>query len=715
MPMPNRVPQMAAVKDLTLTVAPAGGINYSRLENRIDDGQLSDALNFWYKDNLLRMRPGLMKQLTQTYGRILDVCPKDGSRLLLKRVSKNGVVSSEVYGMYIVTEQGVLRYDGAVIEPVPAEAQYSFTSGKWVPTYLNFQFKQACLIASDASISSADDGSDAYSVQAQSVYLLAPNGLFPGGDGFFEISPLAIIDLTLASNPVYPDVFIQSLATNLASGLLGRQPYVPTIYTNMKPSGAGDALESRSLLTPTVKNEFYTNSSDTVYHLIDQNLETDGLYGFATVTYDDLHGNQLKWVCEPGQPALADHGIIATLDSAAGTITFSTALVDAASSEAKSPNLVVEYSKFVYANPSPVSKCTIASWFGGARQGETSGDCLFLSGNADEPTAVYWSAVGDMTYWPADNVDYVGTPGDPITAFGKCFGNLVIFKRSSVYEKGFTWDSTSSKQYFPTYEVRIGVGCDCPGSVQLVSNHLVWLDSKLGIQTLLTTNTSSGSTNIFTERAVLALSQNINKALLAETVADLQSAQSFDDGRYYWLFVGKHVYLWDYATTPFINLSDTSRLQDRLAWYVWSIPHDVSTVFLRDTAVWVVAAEDNAFYAFDSTAALDEGGTWFEAYLITKGYDFGASNLLKQMYFTAFTLANKDTVSVGLSVIDDQDTSSREEVLDGHDTETVSAVSYWEKSSFTRAIKLKIQRPPDEKGSFAVAQIELRAKLGRAA
>lgn len=702
MPMPNRVPQMAAVKDLTLTVAPAGGINYSRLENRIDDGQLSAALNFWYKDNLLRMRPGLVKRLTQTYGRIVQVAPSDGSVVLIRKTVLNGVVTENRSGIYILTEKALLSYDGNTLERVPTD----YDASGYI--YADIDFSVATLLP--GATFTTNKGS-------QSNYVIANTLLVVTGSTVYQLEQVIKanddptdfrIILVPISDPQNPFYYV-----------MVDEVYVPTTYTNMTPNKGGDQLEARNFLTPWVKNEFITDNSNTVYQLMDQELDTatGGMMDLSHVEarYDNLSGQISLFEFFSGSATDTKNGITATLDRNKGTITFSAPLANAAAGEAKVPNMTVTYAKTVYAAPCPVAKCRMLAWFGGAHQGEKSGDCVFAAGNPDEPNAVYWSAVADSTYWPDDNVDYVGAPADPITAFGKVFGSLVIFKQSSVYEKGFTWDSTNSKQYFPTSEIRVGMGCDCPGSIQLVNNALVWLNSRLGMLVLTTTSTSSSTSNIYTERVIQPLSANINPGLLAEALADRQGALSVDDGQYYRLFVGKHVYLWDYATTPFINLSDTSRLQDRLAWYVWSIPHDVSTVFLRDTAVWVVAAEDSAFYAFDGTAALDEGGTWFEAYLITKGYDFGASNLLKQMYFAAFTLANKDTVSVGLSVIDDQDTSSREEVLDGHDMETVSAVSYWEKSSFTRAIKLEIQRPTEENGSFAVAQIELRAKLGRAA
>ena len=687
MPMPNRVPQMAAAKDLTVTVAPAGGINYSRLENRIDDGQLSDALNFWYKDNMLRMRPGLVKQIELDGGQVLDIYPRDASTIL---IDESGFHHRQTSGRIVVTRNRmyVLWEDGSY-DPIPggygADLIYPDLGLTW------------------ARIIPANTLASAEGLRGQIVLVLTGNGIYRVGMTELTVGDLSGIFIQFG----YPS---NTLGGASAASNTRLYPYVPTIYTNMTASGAGDRLESRNVLTQAVKCEFFTDGSSTVYHLPDQ-----GIAFVSQVVYDNMNGTTSTFVPDSSGKD-TQNGITLTVDAVAGTITFSTALVNASASEAKAPNLVVSYAQGTQNfNPGLILNCTLGAWFGGSHPGQDSGDCLFLSGNSDEPNAVYWSAVQDITYFPADNVDYVGQPSEPIRAFGKVFGSLVIFKQSSVYEKGFAWDATSSKQYFPTSEIRVGVGCDCPESIQLVNNALVWLNSRLGMLVLTTTNTGSSTSNIYTERVIQPLSANINRALLGETLADRQKAVSLDDGRYYYLFVGKSVYLWDYATTPFINYRDTTQLQNRLAWYIWLLPHTVSSTFLRDTTVWVAAEEDSSLYAFDETAALDNGGMWFDAYLVSKSYDFGASNLLKQMYFAAFTLANKDTVSVGLSVIDDQDTSSREEVLDGHDMETVSAVSYWEKSSFTRAIKLEIQRPTEENGSFAVAQIELRAKLGRAA
>jgi hypothetical protein len=716
-----KIPTMASLDDRKLEIQPFGGLNTSKLDTEIDDNQMSDVNNFYYKNKLLSMRPGLIKQIEQTYGKIVDVYPNDGATMLLKRAFIDNVLQVEKYGIYILTLTNILTYDGTTIVRVPTMAEWS--TDHWEYHYSTMSNAGAKILP--------------YGIQKEdlveiSTYKILSDGIVivgndnAGGNSLYFVIPQVIYwPFPIGQIHITQDVF-----------LFTKTPHAPVILTNMAPSGKGDALESRNYLTPQCQCEFITNNVDKIYNLPDKTIDNTDV----TITYNDLTGatNSL-FVYDANATVCTIGTITATLDRTLGIITFSVALTDGAAKQAAVPNMTVQYAKTIYADPNPILKCKIAAWFGGSYQGLASGDSVFLSGNPDEPNAVYWSAAKDPTYFPINNTDYVGSPSDPVTAFGKAFSKLVILKQNSVYEKGFSWDSVNSKAYFPTSEIHVGIGCDMPKSVQLIANNLTWANSKGGVYTLTTTSTTSTTSNISTERVIQPLSQNINKDLLANSKYYLQNAVSVDDGFYYYLFVnvyqesgvnGSHiediykytiVYLWDYNTTPFINYSDTVKLQNRLAWYKWKIPFPVSNAFLYNNKLYISSIEtggvvgqppySNGLYVFDDMQSLDEGGAWFDAYLTSKAFDNGIPERLKQVNKMWLSLSSVDYMTIEGLLVDEY--GEQTELIDIDENSTVSPFKLSLSSEWTQQYKVGVRRIEGDNGAFGLNKFIINAKIGR--
>lgn len=697
-----RIPQLPILQDKSKVVIPTGGINVSKLPSEINENQLSDGLNVFYRDGILKFRPGLIKKIEQTYGKIIDVYPKDGTETILKKLTYilkgMGFYMSPVNinrtGIYLLTARAVLTYGKSTgdlydnIEEVPTGAE--MIDGVWVYHYYdpsNTSFQNSKFLPSlKVNVQEYDSAETHYIMSGNMVYIVGEN------------------NETMTVTQVVPQLIIWpfpmgTIHIEANYFVVNEFPKIPVIYTNMVPTGGGDALESRNYITPTVKNEFITNGTDTVYHLIDKVVDNENV----SITYDNLSGIIITWVFDTGVTVRLVLGITATLNRTAGTITFSVALVNAAAVETKTPNMTIQYSKLLYAEPNPIKQCKIASWFGGNYQGQISGDSIFLSGNIDKPNAVYWSAVGDPTYYPESNTDYIGSPADPITAFGKNFGQLVILKRNSIYSKGFFWDSVAQKESFPTSEININFGCDIPNSVQLINNNLTWAHSKGGIYTIATKNTNN-------ERNIIPISKNINALLLKESAEDLQNAVSLDDGFYYWLFVGTSVYLWDYNSTPFIDYSDILKAQNRLAWYHWTIPFKFTTAFLYNGYVWGTSIIDNFLYRFEATKFLDDT-TYFDAYITSKLFDFEIPTMSKQIYNISVGLSSVGVAGSEITLTDDMGDMSLFETIVGGNVETVNTISKRVSTSWTRQFKLSIKRL--DNSAFSISNFEIKAHVGR--
>jgi len=703
-----KIPMMAPLDDRKLEIQPFGGLNTSKLDTEIDDNQMSDVNNFYYKNKLLSMRPGLIKQIEQTYGKIIDVCLDENGYISTTTITLDGDAYIYNIGCYILTKNNIIYLQvrsGAASGELIQEVEYFWSDGSAIgDADKNYDFSNCHLIKSNISSSNSISGSTTWQSKGTQVMLAGNGYFFIISDYLLYVSPSlsTVFTLTTGAQLIYTKKIATSPFTNVIKPFT---PHAPVILTNMTPSGAGDALESRNYLTPQCQCEFLTNNVDKVYNLPDKTIDNTDV----TVTYNDLTGdpdweNHGLFTFGVSETVRTNGTITATLDRTLGIITFSVVLADSATKKAAIPNMTVQYSKTIYADPNPILKCNIAAWFGGSYQGLASGDSVFLSGNPDEPNAVYWSAAKDPSYFPISNTDYVGSPSEPITAFGKAFSKLVILKQNSVYEKGFSWDSANSKSYFPTSEIHVGIGCDMPKSVQLINNNLTWANSKGGVYTIATTNINN-------ERVIVPISQNINNEILANSLVDLQNAVSIDNGYYYVLFVGKNVYLWDYNTTAFINYSDTVKLQNRLAWYIWTIPHALTTAFLYGGKIWGSALENNFLYAFDEMQPLDEGSVWFDVYLYSKTFDNGVPERLKQVNKMWLSLSSADYMTIEGLLIDEY--GEQTELIDIDDNSTVSPFKLSLSSEWTQQYKVGVRRIEGDNGAFGLSKFIINAKIGR--
>jgi hypothetical protein len=710
-----KIPTMAPLSDRKLEIQPFGGLNTSKLDTEIDDNQMSDVNNFYYKNKLLSMRPGLIKQIEQTYGKIVDVCLDENDYISTTTITMSGDVWIYNIGYYILTKNNIIYLQvrrGVVSDEYIREVTYYWSDGTAIANAdKNYDFSNCHLIKSNISSSNSISGSTSWHSKGTQVMLAGNGYFFIISDYLVYVSPSlsTVFTLETGAQLIYTKKITTSPTTNVIKPFA---PHAPVILTNMAPSGKGDALESRNYLTSQCQCEFITNNVDKIYNLPDKTIDNTDV----TITYNDLTGDP-SWEIHGlftfgvSETVRTNGTITATLDRTLGIITFSVVLTNGAAKQAAVPNMTVQYAKTIYADPNPILKCNIAAWFGGSYQGLTSGDSVFLSGNPDEPNAVYWSAVKDLTYFPINNTDYVGSPSDPITAFGKAFSKLVILKQNSVYEKGFSWDSANSKAYFPTSEIHVGIGCDMPKSVQLVANNLTWGNTKGGVYTLTTTSTTSNTSNISTERVIQPLSQNINNEILSNILADLQNAVSVDNGSYYILFVGKNVYLWDYNTTSFINYLDTIKLQNRLAWYRWTIPHAFTTAFLYGGKIWGSALENNFLYAFDEIQPLDDGSVWFEVYLYSKTFDNGVPERLKQVNKIWLSLSSVNYMTVEGLLIDEY--GEQTELIDIDNNNTVSPFKLSLSSEWTQQYKVGVRRIEGDNGVFGLNKFIINAKIGR--
>ncbi len=265
-----------------------------------------------------------------------------------------------------------------------------------------------------------------------------------------------------------------------------------------------------------------------------------------------------------------------------------------------------------------ITGCKAAVRFGGEAAGLAGGTRVFVTGNAAYPYHYWRSDIGlhvsaGMTYFPDLYEEVLDQNSEPITAAAKMGEQLILFKESSVFAVGYSFDGENV--YYPVRECNNAIGCDMPGSVQLIDNRLVFAHSRSGVHMLVSASNAL-------ENIVKPLSANVNSLLLRER--NLKSACSCDFGRYYWLCVNGRAYLWDYDTTPYYNYSDYDKAQRRLAWYRFD--NIRASVF--------TSLGDNLCYGGAEgivmmTKSHNDFGKVLPAYFKSKAFDLGSPDEMK--------------------------------------------------------------------------------------
>ena len=321
-------------------------------------------------------------------------------------------------------------------------------------------------------------------------------------------------------------------------------PTVPNVVINRAPDGSkGDATDPYNLMGAGFSNTFNGDGTTTVYQLTDTGLDAATVTAtVGTAHYTEGDGNF-------------------SVDRAAGKVTFSTA------PGAGQNNVCITAYKTAQDEINSILHCRYAATYGGQNNSR-----IVIGGNGT--STFFISEPLDPAYFPANNDFTVANNSGDIYGFGEQYDILCVFLERSIY--GLSYEFAESKGMFSTVCINPNVGCDMPGSIQLVENRLVWCNSYAGVHTLV-------STQIENERNVQPISRNINgnvarPGLLQEQ--GLVTAISCDfDGRY-WLCVGGYAYVWDYGVSPYSYSGDTDADALRLSW--WRFDNIVGRALCED-------------------------------------------------------------------------------------------------------------------------------------
>lgn len=311
-----------------------------------------------------------------------------------------------------------------------------------------------------------------------------------------------------------------------------------------------------------------------------------------------------------------------------------------------------------------------AIWYGNSSLGLNGGSRLFLGGNINEKNKaiVVWSDFDNPLYFSENNYAYIGDKSQRVTAFGRQGSSLIVFKEKEIYSGEYSVsavsaediiqeniiDITSNTAIFTFSLIHSLIGCDCPNSIQLCLNRLVWATKEGKIYTLT-------DRNKYSERNVFNVSLMIEDRLKNEDLANCFSA---DWHGFYLLFCADRVYAMNYHSYGYTNISAYTQNFDAnllIPWYCWQLPQKVEGVYSGDDNMIMVFLKENGddytisrgYFDFSITEDQVINQQPIKSMVQTKIYDFGYFQRLKKISRVSISFGLNPDVPVNVECINE--------------------------------------------------------------
>lgn len=558
--MDMKIPKLQRSSQYRVTVpALNGGVNLSDPPNLVGDNQLTDVNNMWWKDQALRTRPGLETDA--------DKCSDIGQR-------EQGDEPSWSRGANYYAEDLLLNGEPTAV--VIDETRY-LESGGAATGYTTAV--KSCTTQGDYAdigfiLEEYDRGPASQCVRFESSWYI-----------FTDVKTYALKDSD--SHKIFEET----------------APYIPLVAINGKgcetdtPDGSfffsGTFYEGYNMLTGRFRLSYSTDGKASLFSLPVKKLADQEILAKLTMCDSTV----LEFHISPQAAYSEEYLVINTrltedsgkarlyVDRTAATVYFlDTETGKMVPPEAAASNNLEITASSQLSSTFQIPRMSFHTWFGGDSTGINSGTRLFMSGDrttGGKKNLVCWSDSNNPLYFPENSYAYIGDANDPVTAFGKQADMLVIFKEHELYYAtyqaggdftaqdvldGKVIDVTSSMARFPITQINAYIGCDCPHTIQLCNNRLVWATSEGKVYTLT-------SATPYSERNVREISGAIEPLLKQESADALKNASSGDYDGHYVLQVGSRLYVLNYNSSGYENnTSYTGSTADRhMPWYVWDI------------------------------------------------------------------------------------------------------------------------------------------------
>lgn len=666
-----RLPKMRAPSAKSLSIADfSGGLNLRDGMSEILNNQLTDSVNMWWKDGVLKTRPNLVQKAEASDKEPFCYDWTDYTESL----KKHDVFKYDDYNGPCELCSAVITYT----RPSGADTVISFwwvsSSGiEWasrleisggISNYFVIQKnKTLYCFTSQQKIYTSDEAKEWTEVKEEDMYV-----------------PLVVAYCNPTGNNVNTQEEIMASGTMIEGfNLLGS--YYKISYNSYNPnsnnlSTTGAHQMSYPLLESTKSSE-YEGKTVVLEHTIGGKVAThtvvlpgkmSWVYENTVNETDGLVLGVCGKMCKLGKYNDAGNFVEEWISSGGENDIVITA-----------PYITDDFKNL----KNKVFQMTRTEWFGGASAGLAGGTRLFLCGNTDddEKSLVVWSGLNNPLYFPENAYFYVGNTSSAVTGFGKQSDMLIIFKENETWYTQYyqntditaddlinqsVVDYTASSVYFPLVQINPNIGCPYPDTVQLCRNRLVWLGGNVNVYTLV-------SDSQYNERSIFSVSEMVQSRLKGE-IPDNASACDWDG--YYCLRFDNKFYLMDYNTYGYTHVASYSKTEDaniRIPWYYWETPRDIwskkamlviQDVLLIASYVWGgrVTSSSMRLELFDTEGTTGITELNINSSVTTKLFSFSAPSYRKNIDRIDIQFGNNGGDSITAEII--TDSGSEEHIIE---------------------------------------------------
>ena len=254
-----------------------------------------------------------------------------------------------------------------------------------------------------------------------------------------------------------------------------------------------------------------------------------------------------------------------------------------------------------YRNFEKIFGCKRTCTYGGRSSGGTR---VFFTGNDDYPGHYFYSELLSPLHVKRLSYDILGNGREKVTDLAKQKGDLIAFCENSVYRMVYTFSEAEGADFLVN-EISTGVGCDVPGSVQLIDNRLVFANSDTGIYIIV-------SSEYTDELSIRRISANINgngtDGFLYENRLCDGCVSSDYSGKYMLVCPSGNAYIWDYGNSPYVAYDDPLGAEKRLSWYIYDSLYE-NSLFAIDGVLYGTVNDSGKLIAarFDDSVSDDFG------------------------------------------------------------------------------------------------------------
>lgn len=616
-----------------------GGLNLNERPDMINDNQLTECVNLWYQDGMLQTRPAFCSK-----GNVFST---DG----LGEVSfRNTGITISVEGRETPVRAAFIKEEGYT----DIYLVYSDGYGDWREAASNGQLR---LTSPHIRVEGATKGFIPIRYNGE-FYVFTSAGIYTyskESDSYTAVSDEMLYIPTVLSSATACDTYYSVCEGNIIEGYNALTKYYRAIYSTYDLNNPYDTVDSggfkfhhmiyalpiKSVVGTTVRAVHKLSNGKTATHSVTITGETDSVEN----SKNEVDGLTMH--------IINDH--ICFYDGSTLKIINS--------NEYLKDNLEVIATWDNTKQKQKILDCNLYQYFGGSSGGIFSGTRLFLSGNDSEKSEIYYSGLNNPLYFSDSFKIAVGESSEAVTAFGRQNNMLVVFKNREIYSLTYMMDNnisaddlisgrvndlSASLVYFPITQINASIGCDCPDSVVLCRNKLVWATSDGHIYTL-------SSADEYSVCNVYELSKMIEKKLKLCSGVQLQKSVAVQYLGNYILVVSDRAFVLDfgaYAFTHVYSYSSESKAQKNLSWYYWEMPYPIFALDSTGNLLSCVATNngDSVFLEAKSSSDADSlfGDSMtnekIEVTFTTKSFNFNKPNSKKsigRVWLSAFSLSEK--------------------------------------------------------------------------